>query len=93
MNSVSPHRKALIVAWQQKLIMALFTLLAFPNNLSAQGVGQHQPEDAGADEPQGDWQVRSCFNRQSRNRTRTRADKQRAEQATKDLYAKENRDS
>ena len=95
MNSVSPHRKALIVAWQQKLIMALFTLLAFPNNLSAQGL----PVETGSHLPVALWFIGAGILGLvlaygiMRNRTRTRVDKQRTEQATKDLYAKENRDS
>ena len=95
MVSIPFSRPALVGAWQQKLIMALFTLLAFPNNLSAQGL----PVETGSHLPVALWFIGAgvlglvLAYGIMRNRTRTRADKQRTEQATKDLYAKENRDS
>ena len=93
MVSIPLYRQALVGAWQQKLIMALFTLLAFPNNLSAQGL----PVETGSHLPVALWFIGAGILGLvlaygiMRNRTRTRADKQRTEQATKDLYAKENR--
>jgi hypothetical protein len=94
MVSIPSYRQALLCAWQQKLIMALSTLLAFPTNLSAQG----QPVETGSHLPVALWFIGAgvlglvLAYGIMRNRTRTRAEKQITEQATKNQYAKENRD-
>jgi hypothetical protein len=91
---IPSSRQALLGAWQQKLIMALSTLLAFPTNLSAQG----QPVETGSHLPVALWFIGAgvlglvLAYGIMRNRTRTRAEKQITEQATKNQYAKENRD-
>ncbi|MBT1517283.1 hypothetical protein KIP88_43960 [Bradyrhizobium sp. SRL28] len=94
MISISSYERPIMSAWQPTIILALFTLLFFPDNLAAQG----QPVDTGSHLP-----VALLFIGAGvlglvlaygimRNRARTRAEKQVTEQATKDAYSKQNRD-
>jgi len=81
-------------AWQPAIMLALFTLLFFPNNLAAQG----QLVETGSHLPVALWFIGAgvlglvMAYGIMRNRTRTRAEKEITEQATKDLYAKEGKD-
>ena len=81
--------------WHQKLFLTLFTVLFFPDNLSAQGL----PIETGSHLPVALWFIGAgvlgviLAYGILRNRNRSRAQKQVTDDATKDLYAKENRDS
>jgi hypothetical protein len=93
MDSISSYKRALGGAWQPT-VLALFTVLFFPDNLAAQG----QPVETGSHMPVALWFIGAgvlglvIAYGIMRNRTRTRAEKQITEQATKNLYSKENRD-
>ena len=94
MVSISSYERASIGPWQQKLVLTLFTLLLFPDNLSAQG----QPVETGSHLPVAVWFIGAgvlglvMAYGIMRNRKRTRAEKQITEQATKNQYSTENRD-
>ena len=91
---LSSYERPVTGTWQQTLILALLTLLFFPENLAAQG----QPVETGSHLPVALWFIGAGILGLVlaygiiRNRGRTRAEKQITEQATKDSYAKENRD-
>ncbi|KRR21395.1 hypothetical protein CQ14_07025 [Bradyrhizobium lablabi] len=94
MVSIPSYERALTGTWKQKLILALFTMLFLPDNLFAQG----QPVETGSHLPVAVWFIGAgvlglvIAYGIMRNRTRSRAEKQITGQATKNLYAKENRD-
>ena len=94
MISISSHERSSTGAWQQTIILAFFTLLFLPDNLAAQG----QPVETASHLPVALWFIGAgvlglvMAYGIMRNRTRTRAEKQVTEQATKNPYAKENRD-
>ena len=89
-----PYERASIGVWHRKLILASFTLLFSPDNLFAQG----QPVETGSHLPVALWFIGAAVLGLVlaygilRNRTRSRVEKQVTDKATKDLYAKENRD-
>jgi hypothetical protein len=76
------------------VILAVIAAVFFPGNLAAQG----QPVANGPMLPLALWWGGACIlgvvivYAVLRNRSRTRAEKQLAEQATKNLYAEEERD-
>ncbi|KRR14858.1 hypothetical protein CQ12_28770 [Bradyrhizobium jicamae] len=94
MISISPHERPITSAWLPATILVLFILLFFPNDLAAQG----QPVETASHLPVALWFIGAgvlglvMAYGIMRNRTRTRAEKQSTEQATKTLYTKENRD-
>ena len=89
-----PYERASTEVWLQKLILASFTLLFSADNLFAQG----QPVETGSHLPVALWFIGAAVLGLVlaygilRNRTRSRVEKQVTDKATKDLYAKENRD-
>ena len=78
----------------ERLTLALVALFFFPDSLAAQG----QPVETGSHLPVALWFIGAAVLGLvlvygiMRNRTRTRAEKQITEQATRDQYATENRD-
>jgi hypothetical protein len=76
------------------IILTLIALVSFPSDLAAQGL----PVQNGPMVPLALWWGGACVLGLViaygilRNRSRTRAEKQLTDQATKDLYAKEERD-
>jgi uncharacterized integral membrane protein len=94
MISISPHGRPITSAWLPAIILVLFILLFFPDDLAAQG----QPVETASHLPVALWFIGAgvlglvMAYGIMRNRTRTRAEKQSTEQATKNLYTKENRD-
>jgi hypothetical protein len=80
-------------AWRPPIILALFALLSFPNKLAAQGL----PVETGSHIPVALWFIGAALLGLAlaygimRNRSRTRAEKRVTEQATKNLYAEEER--
>jgi hypothetical protein len=76
------------------IILTLIALVSFPADLAAQG----QPVQNGPMVPLALWWGGACVLGLVlaygilRNRSRTRAEKQVTDQATKDLYAREERD-
>lgn len=94
MISISPHERPITSAWLPAIILVLFILLFFPDDLAAQG----QPVETASHLPVALWFIGAgvlglvMAYGIMRNRTRTRAEKQSTEQATKNLYTKENRD-
>jgi hypothetical protein len=93
-NPISSFKRTAGGASKPAVILALVALFLFPVDLAAQG----QPVQNGPLLPVAIWWVGACVLGLVmaygiiRNRSRTRADKQLTERATKDLYAEEERD-
>ena len=93
MNSTLSHQWLTARAWQPTLVGALLILLLFPDTLAAQGL----PVETGSHLPVALWFIGAGVLGLAlayaiwRNRTRSRAEKQFTDQATKDLYANEDR--
>jgi phosphate/sulfate permease len=91
---ISPYAPIASAASRAMAILGLSVWVLFPGELAAQG----QPVQNGPALPLAIWWVGACVLGLAiaygilRNRTRTRADKNLTEQATKNLYAEEERD-
>ena len=91
---ISSRRQIARYASKSTIILASVFAVLLPDNLAAQG----QPVTNGPMLPLALWWVGACILALVlaygilRNRSRTRAEKQATEQATKKLYAEEERD-
>jgi hypothetical protein len=90
----SPISSLMTAAFRSAMVLTPVGLALYPVDLAAQG----QPVQNGPMLPLALWVAGACVLGLViaygilRNRTRTRAEKQVTEQATKDLYAREERD-
>ncbi len=90
----SPISSLMTAALKPAMVLTLVAAALYPADLAAQG----QPVQNGPMLPLALWVAGACVlglviaYAILRNRTRTRADKQDTDQATKDLYAREERD-
>lgn len=93
MASIASCEWPIAKAWRPTITLVLFALPSFPNKLAAQGL----PVETGSHLPVALWFIGAGILGLAlaygimRNRSRTRAEKQITEQATKNLYADEER--
>ena len=93
MNSISSWDWPIARAWRPAIILAVFALPLVPDNLAAQGL----PVETGSHLPVALWFIGAVVLGLAlaygimRNRSRTTAEKRATDQATKNLYAEEER--